>query len=356
MKRQAVIGLGFGDEGKGLVTDYLSSWLPDSLVVRYSGGHQAGHTVCRNGIRHVFSNFGSGTLNGTPTYWSPFCTIDPVGIQREYNALERYGPVSSLFIHQDCPVTTPYDIYASRAGKYLKNGTCGLGFGATIQREEDYYHLKFRDLEFPSVLRMKLDQIRKYYQSTIPVSEEFIQACEFVSKNFTMTSGVNFIKNYIFEGSQGLLLDQNIGFFPHVTRSNTGTKNILKMCHNPELFLVTRAYQTRHGNGPMTHESIPRQQIENPNETNIQHPYQGSFRKAVLDLDLILYAIYSEDYIRDSKRTICVTCLDQVEGRWQIMSEGVLETFQSEDSFIEFIEDMTQSDVLRFRSEVTPGG
>ena len=68
----AVIGLGFGDEGKGSVVSYLTKACDSTIVARFSGGHQVGHTVCTNNTRHVFSNFGSGTLNGTPTYWSKF--------------------------------------------------------------------------------------------------------------------------------------------------------------------------------------------------------------------------------------------------------------------------------------------
>ena len=74
MKNFVIIGLGFGDEGKGLITDYFCSKLKNPLVIRFSGGHQVGHTVIYNDIRHMFSNFGSGTLRNIPTYWSKFCT------------------------------------------------------------------------------------------------------------------------------------------------------------------------------------------------------------------------------------------------------------------------------------------
>src|SRR5574343_932195 len=105
---KACIGLGFGDEGKGITVDYLASQSPDSLVVRYSGGQQAGHTVCLNGIRHVFSNFGSGSLRGLPTYWSEHCTVDPVGIMNELNILTEQGINPILYIDGNAPVTTPY--------------------------------------------------------------------------------------------------------------------------------------------------------------------------------------------------------------------------------------------------------
>ena len=84
----AVVGLGFGDEGKGLVTDYLCSKNPGStLVVRTSGGHQVGHTACRDGYKHMFANFGSGTLLCCPTYWDKRCTFEPTGFVKEHGIL-----------------------------------------------------------------------------------------------------------------------------------------------------------------------------------------------------------------------------------------------------------------------------
>jgi adenylosuccinate synthase len=94
--RKAVIGLGFGDEGKGMFTDYLCSQLPDAMVVRFSGGHQAGHTVEYKNKRHVFANFGSGSLRGNPTYWSKHCTVEPLGLFNELDILNRRGVLPSI--------------------------------------------------------------------------------------------------------------------------------------------------------------------------------------------------------------------------------------------------------------------
>ena len=69
MKAQIVVGLGFGDEGKGITTDYLCSQNANSLVVRFSGGQQCGHNVCLGELSHVHSNFGSGTLRGVPSFF-----------------------------------------------------------------------------------------------------------------------------------------------------------------------------------------------------------------------------------------------------------------------------------------------
>jgi adenylosuccinate synthase len=110
------------------------------------------------------------------------------------------------------------------------------------------------------------------------------------------------------------LLDQHVGFFPHVTRTNTGLKNIHKIIlgtdiEEPEVYLVTRAYQTRHGNGFMPHQYWAHAIKENPYETNVDTTYQGRFRRTVLDLDLLAYGI-SAHKIDTSNATLVITCLD----------------------------------------------
>ena len=125
----------------------------------------------------------------------------------------------------------------------------------------------------------------------------------------------------IFEGAQGLLLDQRHGFFPNVTRSNTGTKNVLKIwkqlfSYVPklEIFMVTRAYQTRHGAGFMSNTAIEHKIAANPIETNITHTYQGEFRRTLLDVSLLEYAIQKDSYLRVAyPKHLVVTCLDQVK-------------------------------------------
>lgn len=299
------------------------------MVVRYSGGHQAGHNVVYEGTQHIFANFGSGTLQGCPTYWSKHCTFDPIGFINEFYILEKKIDVDTIgdpkiYIHNECPVTTPYEQAANQAFDY-KNGTCGVGFGATIHREELNYHLHFSDLFKPSVLKIKLDLIGKYYNVLMepdvkPRLRIFMDAIEhigdLISKGLVIPVESNEIPahpNTIYESSQGLLLDKDIGFFPHVTRSNVGRKGLQKFIyHYDEVWYVTRAYQTRHGAGPMTSEKM---NIKNAKtEYNQENQWQGEFRRGILDLDLLKYAI--EQDRRDSRRNqteyLVITCLDQL--------------------------------------------
>lgn len=128
MNTLAVIGAGFGDEGKGKVVSHLCLRHEPALVVRYCGGQQAGHKVMVNGLEHIFSNFGSGTLQGIPTLWSKFCTIDPVGILNEAALLYMIGVKPTLYIDSRCPVTTPFEkAYNQQSDKLTGHGTCGVG-------------------------------------------------------------------------------------------------------------------------------------------------------------------------------------------------------------------------------------
>ena len=324
MKSQAVIGLGFGDEGKGKVVSYLCSLSIKPLVIRFSGGHQAGHqVVITDAFNHVFSNFGSGTLQGIDTYWSKFCTVEPVGLLNELTILIKKGVRPKLYIDGKCPITTPYDIAKNRENsETLSHGTCGIGFGQTIQREEDKCSLLFCDLFDDFVLRRKIDLIKDYYHDILidPIEIiRFVHDCVLLTKiphyiKKTREFPENNYSNYIFEGSQGLLLDQDIGFFPHVTRANTGTKNILELGYEPEIFLVTRTYQTRHGNGPMTNENIPHKILDNPYEKNTNGGTQGEFRITPLDLELLKYGTTRDRYIREAKhKNIVITCVDLIQ-------------------------------------------
>ena len=363
-----VLGLAYGDEGKGLVTDYLCSKSPNPLIIRFNGGHQAGHTVVREGIRHVFSNFGSGTLYGAPTYWSKFCTVEPIGVLNELKVLEHKGRKPKLYIDGNCPITTPYDFHHNRTK--TTDGTVGVGFGATIQREEDFYSLTFLDLFYKDVFAAKLKAIDQYYLGKSSVYrdanfynhlDEFKVACE----QLIQVPNIELIRDLkslypsnttlIFEGAQGLLLDQHYGFFPNVTRSNTGSKNVLEIWKQlfnfapiPEVYLVTRAYQTRHGNGFMSNEELAHNIAINPSETNVKHDYQGDFRRTLLDVSLLEYAIQKDEFLRKSNiKSLVITCLDHIKDNYDFTYQGELKHSLTEEAFIQDIYDILSTQGIR---------
>lgn len=339
-----VLGTAYGDEGKGLVTSWLSD--EDTVVIRFSGGHQAGHTVVEDGKRHVFSNLGAGTMKGAWTYWSEYCTFCPNTFVAEYNALRNLKPV--IYVHPECPVITPYDILFNRQCTGNGHGSCGLGFGATWQRHEDYYKLTFRDLQYAFVWKEKYKLIKKYYEAKF--MEKYHNghfgksAWESIDQNFVDSNFEEFVdlsrglakmanndfyytlarkQRVVFEGSQGILLDKDYGFFPHVTRSNTTMKNVNSIVEkyfnnfNIKQFnvnYVTRCYATRHGNGPLAHEGKLPYIRDNPLETNQLDKYQGEFRKGVLDARVLEYAVNCNDqFVKGNmKRNMIITCVDQM--------------------------------------------
>jgi adenylosuccinate synthase len=350
---KAVIGLGFGDEGKGITTDYLCSRTKSPLVIRYSGGQQAGHTVVFDGIRHVFSNFGAGSLRGATTYWSKHCTVDPVGLINELKILKSNGIDPYVIIDERCPVTTPFDKYRNITNEdNCLHGTCGVGVGETFKREENFYSLTFSDLFNPFVFQSKLYAIKDYYSSIFDTDtaiapedfQYFLDCCStIIESDDNICSTINVpeideVTDHIFEGSQGLLLDQHIGFFPHVTRSNTGSKNILEMIgeyeDELELYLVTRAYQTRHGNGPMSNLHLSHNIKSDENETNVLNQHQGEFKRTLLDVSLLEYAINKDEFIRNSaSRTLVITCLDHIVNEYRFTYDGKIVFCDNEEQF-----------------------
>lgn len=328
MSNIAVIGLGFGDEGKGLVTSYLSSILENPMVYRFNGGHQAGHTVNYNGTRHVFSSFGSGTLQGVPTYWSKNCTYCPVTVMNEHKTLIAKGispDIKTLFISPDSPITTPWDVIYGRGFNYLSAGTVGVGFGQTLQRQQDNYSLVTKDILYPEIFKIKMDMIENYYFNrwnhkdfeeikNSEIFEIFYKAIEY-ARTMAHKVCVPWTDNIIFEGAQGIMLDQKHGFFPHVTRSNTTCQNIIEAGHElDEVYYVTRTYQTRHGNGPMVGNEEPVLLKNNKLETNKKHDYQGHFRTTKLNPEMLNYALNCDaQWSYKANKNLVITCNDQLE-------------------------------------------
>ena len=366
MKTQAVIDLGFGDSGKGLVTAFLCSKSKNPLVIRFSGGSQAGHTVIHKNIRHIFSSFGSGTLQGVPTYWSKNCTFDPNSFNNEYCALIKNGISPIIYVNKKCPVTTPFEIIRNISLNSINNhGTCGVGFGETIQREEDHHSILAEDIEHLTVLHEKLVLNYRYtlerikelpndftHDDIINMHKLFLLECSGLMKQIKEKGVIKLVSDsdylpftptdYIYESSQGLLLDKDIGFFPHVTRSNVGFKAI--DTDVDEIFYVTRAYQTRHGNGPMTNEKINHNIKENPHETNTYHKYQGHFRRTLLDIDLLKYALMKDNPPGNVKKNLVITCLDHVENEHRYTIDGKVECQSTEERFIKAIFELLGGD------------
>jgi adenylosuccinate synthase len=195
-----------------------------------------------------------------------------------------------------------------------------------------------------------LEQIRKYYGLFHVLKDvdikPFMEAVEILNDRTKFPHDViipvksNEIPahpNTIYEGSQGLLLDQDIGFFPNVTRSNVGRKRLDEFIYTyDEVWYVTRAYQTRHGHGPMTNEEHPLKLINNEGESNLDNFYQGQFRKTILDLDLLNYALQQDAKgVRGIQtKYLVITCLDQMVD-YRLTYKGMIIVSADEENFIQ---------------------
>lgn len=298
-RARAVIGANFGDEGKGLITDYLCVKEGTGIVVRYNGGAQAGHTVVTpDGQRHVFHHFGSGSLWGVPTFLSQFFVCNPILCLYEADVLESLGVNPVLYAHPNCLVTTFADMVINqriedkRAGQ--RHGSCGIGFNETINRSEiPELKITMSDLWNNIPLEKRLKDISTKYAKFRTGSEiekpdqmiaEFIKRCAAFA-NAVHPLGIAQCPDPVFEGAQGLLLSQdNKEYFPHLTRSFTGMKNVRLLCRQAgideiDIYYVSRTYLTRHGAGPLPGEN--KSKFED--STNADNQYQGRLRFATLD-------------------------------------------------------------------------
>jgi len=351
VRAKVVIGAQFGDEGKGLLTDYLAAREAGPLVVRFNGGAQAGHTVVApDGRRHVFSHFGSGTFAGAPTFLSRFFVANPTLFVAEATRLAAMGYRPEVLIDRACLVTTPFDMLINQAVELARgtsrHGSCGVGFGETIERCLDpAFSLTVADLIDEHGLARRLDAIRtswvparlarlgittlddswKPFLETDLVVGRWLDDVAVFRRHIREASLVEAsrARGLVFEGAQGLLLDQDMGCFPYVTRSHTGLKNAVALASEIDLdgldvVYVTRCYLTRHGAGPLHGELAAPPVPGFADETNRPHPFQGSLRFAYLDVDALARQIAVDlahgDPIVDVRRTVGITCLDQIAG------------------------------------------
>lgn len=281
------VGMGFGDETKGGTVDYLCERNKSDLVVRYTGGHQAAHCVVRelfgSKVDHIFSQFGSGTLLGVPTYLDRHMIIEPLAMQNEAMALFKIlekDPYSLLTVHPDCPVTTPYSKIINQTDKtYQEHGTTNLGIWETRKLDRAGISLKASDLSSLDNIVDKTKVIADYYG--LKFNFDICKALLLSSQTICIGEFPD-VNTIIFEGAQGVLLDENcVDQYPHVTGSTTLPTHAIERCKDLgvkyQIYGITRTYTTRHGAGPMLDESldIPEKHVD---------PVPGKFRTGYLDI------------------------------------------------------------------------
>lgn len=333
MQARVVIGANYGDEGKGLVTDYLCSQ-GAGVVVRFNGGAQAGHTVCTpDGLRHVFKHIGSGAFCGVPTFLSKYFAVNPLVYFKELDDLRtKLVNVPPVFADPQCKVTTFADMIINQRKEDARGakryGSVGLGLHETMQRSQvPSMNITMGDLwdAKPSLydkLAESCDRWARYRTGTvIDKADEMIHAFLKGAAKFAEAvhpAGIGRCKNLgdlIFEGAQGLLLDQdNKANWPHVTHSKTGIHNAAILCSQIGIddkditaYYVTRTYLTRHGAGPLPGEDS---KLSFSDNTNMAHPYQGALRFAPVNLGEVVKRCYEDR--GSTKWKLAVTHCDQL--------------------------------------------
>jgi adenylosuccinate synthase len=343
----SIIGSAYGDCGKGMLTDYYCSQLSDPIVVRFNGGAQAGHTVVTpEGQRHVFGHLGSGSFLGAPTYLAEQFIVNPIIFRKEFKKFQKeFGITPKVYVSPYCLVTTPYDMMINQiteeARGDCKHGSCGMGINETIERSNQFVNIQVQDLGWVAVITVNCMYIRDEWMSkrilqngindhkikpeflSPNIVNKFMEDVKFFRENTTVASvDVLREKNLIFEGAQGLLLDQYHENFPHVTRSSTGIENVCQIAKKiglkeVEVTYATRWYVTRHGRGEMVYE-CPKDELSPfiEDKTNIFNVYQENLRFGYLDLNYLCKTI-KHDMTKNDGVTIIpslsVSCLDQAE-------------------------------------------
>lgn len=366
MRAFMVIGSLYGDEGKGLTTDWLVAQEQAAgrrcVVVRANGGTQAGHTVVTpQGVRKVHSHHGSGSLLGAPTYLGPEFLVSPMGWAMEREASPHLTE-HTTYCSDQAPVQLPVDMMLNqlmeqRRGAH-RHGSCGWGIGETVHRTltgqfalrakdlhggklgvtelykltTDYLRhrlpqLGLRELELPSEWQQRLHD-GNILENWLAQAEQW-RACTTPLHPADLPAIADTL---VFEGAQGLGLDQEGAHHPHLTRSYTGARNPLDILRainqdprrasveSVECVYAVRAYATRHGAGPLEREGEPHGcVVDDP--TNVPNHWQHSLRTAPLDIyytaDLIAndFARVLAEYPR-ALLTTMVTCVDQATSRY----------------------------------------
>jgi len=280
-KNIVVIGTQWGDEGKGKIVD----WLAESAqgVVRFQGGHNAGHTLWINGNKTILRLIPSGIMHAHVTcYIGNGVVLSPEALFKEIGELEEAGldVRSRLRVSAACPLILPYHIALDQAREARKGegkiGTTGRGIGPTYEDKVARRALRVQDLYDPAVFDAKLEEVLDFHNfvltqylgaEAVSVNEVRDSAMAIAPELRPMVADVSHELHragkaggrLLFEGAQGALLDIDHGTYPYVTSSNcvAGTASAGAGVGPQMLDYVlgiAKAYTTRVGSGPFPTE------------------------------------------------------------------------------------------------------
>lgn len=276
-----VLGTQWGDEGKGKIVDLLTEQV--SHVVRFQGGHNAGHTLVIEGKKTVLHLIPSGILHeGVRCYIGNGVVLSPEALLKEIAELEENDvPVCErLRLSPACPLILPYHIALDQAREIKRGaskiGTTGRGIGPAYEDKVARRGLRLGDLQHPERFAKKLAEVMEYHNfaltsyygvEALDCDKVLADTLDMAEKILPMISDVNDDlhtarekgEDILFEGAQGSLLDIDHGTYPFVTSSNTTAGGTATGSGFGPLYLdyvlgITKAYTTRVGSGPFPTE------------------------------------------------------------------------------------------------------
>jgi len=279
-----VVGTQWGDEGKGKVVDWLTDHA--QAVVRFQGGHNAGHTLVIKGVKTALQLIPSGIMReGVACYIGNGVVVDPVHLLGEIERLEAIGldVRSRLFISESCPLILPFHVEVDKAREALREssgagkiGTTGKGIGPAYEDKVARRALRVQDLKHPERFAKKLHELLELHNTALvgylkskplefqPIFDLAMKVAEqlkpmLADVGYTLYTKSREGANILFEGAQGTLLDIDHGTYPYVTSSNCVAGNAAAgsglgpdMLHY--ILGITKAYTTRVGSGPFPTE------------------------------------------------------------------------------------------------------
>jgi adenylosuccinate synthase len=279
-----VVGTQWGDEGKGKIVD----WLTDHAqgVVRFQGGHNAGHTLVINGRKTALQLIPSGVMReGVACYIGNGVVIDPTHLLAEIERIEALGTDvrSRLFISENCPLILPFHAALDKAREAAREGTAagrigttGKGIGPAYEDKVARRALRLQDLKHPARLQARLEELLTLHNAELthvlgaeplavaPILDTLLAAAEplrpmMADVGYRLFQAHQQGQNLLFEGAQGTLLDIDHGTYPFVTSSNCVAGNAAAGSGlGPGLLHyvlgITKAYTTRVGAGPFPTE------------------------------------------------------------------------------------------------------
>lgn len=274
MGNLVVVGTQWGDEGKGKVVDLLSEQA--DIIVRFQGGHNAGHTLVVGDTTYKLSLLPSGIIrDGKIAVIGNGVVLDPWKLLEEIRLIKSYGvKINSdrLMIAENIPLIMQYhrELDQDREAEASKKiGTTGRGIGPAYEDKVGRRSIRISDLRDEVILKERLEVALKHHNKLrnypikidwlmdqlMEIKDDVLQYCSPVAEYLNEQTD----KNILFEGAQGSMLDVDFGTYPYVTSSNTlaGMASLGSgVAHNkiPNVLGITKAYTTRVGEGPMATE------------------------------------------------------------------------------------------------------